>query len=94
MEMPRDRWLNEYCAQLCITTSQIWWSSEVNQAFERLEQGNDQAIKDYSQVVINGLTHHSSLSLLTPHSSLLTGLTHHSSLATGHWPHCSRLTAH
>ena len=55
MEMARERWYGEYCAQLCITTSQIYWSSEVNQAFERLEQGNDQAIKDYSQVVIGGL---------------------------------------
>ena len=43
MELARERWLAEYCAQLCITTSQIWWSSEVNQAFERLEQGNDTA---------------------------------------------------
>ena len=48
IEMPRDKWLDKYCAQLCITTCQIWWTTEVNQAFERLEQGNDAAMKEYS----------------------------------------------
>jgi dynein heavy chain len=55
VELPRERWLAEYCSQLCITTSQIWWTSEVNQAFERLEQGNEAAIKDYSGQLIAGL---------------------------------------
>ena len=36
LEMPRDKWIGEYCAQLILTTSQIWWTSEVNQAFDRL----------------------------------------------------------
>ena len=53
--MPRDKWIGEYCAQLILTTSQIWWTSEVNQAFDRLEQGNEGALKDYAVNVVNGL---------------------------------------
>ena len=49
VEMPRDAWLEKYCAQHCITGGcQVWWTTEVYQAFERLEQGNDQAMKEYS----------------------------------------------
>ena len=55
IEMARDRWLDKYCAQLCITTCQVWWTSEVSQAFERLEQGNDQAMKEYSTAQIANL---------------------------------------
>ncbi len=55
VEQTRERWLSEYCSQLCITTSQIWWTSEVNQAFERLEQGNEGAIKDYAATLVTGL---------------------------------------
>lgn len=33
----------------------LGWSSEVTQAFERLEQGNDQAMKDYLGLVSSGL---------------------------------------
>ncbi len=55
LEMPRDKWIGEYCAQLILTTSQIWWTSEVNQAFDRLEQGNEGALKDYAVNVVNGL---------------------------------------
>ena len=55
IETPRDRWLNEWCAQLCTTTHQIWWTSEVNKAFERLKQGNDQSMKEYSAQQIANL---------------------------------------
>jgi dynein heavy chain len=55
MEVPRIEWLFKYCAQLSLTTSQIWWTLEVYSAFERLETGNDNALKDYLQVAIQGL---------------------------------------
>ena len=41
VELPRDKWLHEYCCQLDITTSQIWWTTEVNAAFDRLEQASE-----------------------------------------------------
>ena len=55
VELPRDKWLGETCAQNSITTSQIWWTTEVGSAFERLEQGNEGALKDYAAQVVTGL---------------------------------------
>ena len=28
-EKPRDQWIFDYAAQIALTTTQIWWSSEV-----------------------------------------------------------------
>ena len=40
-----------------LTTSQIWWTARTNHAFERLEQGNESAMKEYAaQVVAPGST--------------------------------------
>jgi len=55
MEVPRHEWLFKYCAQLSLTTSQVWWTLEVYSAFERLETGNDNALKDYLLVAVQGL---------------------------------------
>jgi dynein heavy chain len=55
VEQPRERFLAERSAQHAITTSQVWWTTEVNAAFERLEQGNETAVKEYVQVVVGGL---------------------------------------
>ena len=55
VELPRHEWLYKYPAQMSLTTGQVWWTTEVNSAFERLEQGNENALKDYLQVVIGGL---------------------------------------
>ncbi|KAJ1616899.1 hypothetical protein T492DRAFT_520393 [Pavlovales sp. CCMP2436] len=46
-ELARDRWLFEYSAQLVVVASQTWWSSDVNDAFEKLEQGSENALQDY-----------------------------------------------
>ena len=56
IEQPREKWVTMYVAQLCITTSQVWWTTEVNSAFERLEQGNEQAMKEYYQQCMQGLS--------------------------------------
>ncbi|KAJ1635860.1 flagellar outer dynein arm heavy chain beta [Pavlovales sp. CCMP2436] len=55
VELPRHEWLYKYPAQMSLTTGQVWWTTEVNSAFERLEQGNENALKDYLQIVIGGL---------------------------------------
>lgn len=39
-EKPRDQWLFDYPAQISLCGTQIWWTTEVNLAFERLEEVN------------------------------------------------------
>lgn len=46
-EKQREQWLFDYPAQVSLCGTQIWWSTEVNIAFGRLEEGYDNAIKDY-----------------------------------------------
>lgn len=46
-EKAREHWLFDYPAQVSLCGTQIWWSTEVNIAFSRLEEGYDNAIKDY-----------------------------------------------
>ena len=55
LELPRGRFLEANCAQHAIATSQLWWTTEVYAAFEKLEGGNETAIKDYLAVVVQGL---------------------------------------
>ena len=40
-EKPREQWLLEYPAQLSLAGVQIWWTTEVGLAFERLEEGHE-----------------------------------------------------
>lgn len=37
-EKPREQWLFDYPAQVSLCGTQIWWTTEVNLAFERLEE--------------------------------------------------------
>ena len=46
-EKPRDQWLFEYPAQVSLAGTQIWWTTEVTTAFARLEEGYENALKDY-----------------------------------------------
>lgn len=46
-EKPRDQWLFDYPAQVSLCGTQIWWSAEVNIAFSRVEEGYDNAMRDY-----------------------------------------------
>lgn len=48
-EKPRDQWLFDYPAQIALTGSQIGWASEVQIAFARLEEGLENAMKDYNK---------------------------------------------
>ncbi|XP_015211854.2 dynein axonemal heavy chain 17 [Lepisosteus oculatus] len=46
-EKPREQWLFDYPAQVALCTTQVWWATEVGIAFSRLEEGYENAIKDY-----------------------------------------------
>lgn len=46
-EKPRDQWLFDFPAQVSLCGTQIWWTTEINIAFSRLEEGYDNAIRDY-----------------------------------------------
>ncbi|XP_069917496.1 dynein axonemal heavy chain 9 isoform X2 [Oryctolagus cuniculus] len=46
-EKLREQWLFDYPAQVALTCTQIWWTTEVGIAFARLEEGYENAMKDY-----------------------------------------------
>lgn len=48
-EKPREQWLFDYPAQVSLCGTQIWWTTEVNIAFARLEEGYENALKDYQR---------------------------------------------
>lgn len=48
-EMTRDQFLFAFPAQVALCGTQIWWTTEVNIAFERLEEGYENALKDYNR---------------------------------------------
>lgn len=37
------------CFQIALTCTQIWWTTEVGLAFARLEEGYENAVKDYNK---------------------------------------------
>nr|XP_026486610.1 dynein beta chain, ciliary [Vanessa tameamea] len=55
-EKSREQWLFDYMAQVSLCCSQIWWTSEVNIAFGRLEEGYDNALKDYYKKQLSQLS--------------------------------------
>ncbi|KAL8165285.1 UNVERIFIED_CONTAM: hypothetical protein K2H54_038449 [Gekko kuhli] len=48
-EKPREQWIFDYPAQVALTGSQIWWTTDVGIAFSRLEEGYETALKDYNK---------------------------------------------
>lgn len=40
--------------QVALTCTQIWWTTEVGLAFARLEEGYENAIKDYNKKQVRG----------------------------------------
>ncbi|KAK9886616.1 hypothetical protein WA026_017538 [Henosepilachna vigintioctopunctata] len=67
-EKPREHWIFDYPAQPALCGTQIWWTTEVNHALARLEEGYDSALKDYQRKQISQLNALISLLLgdLTP----------------------------
>lgn len=55
-EKPRDQWLFDFPAQVSLCGTQIWWTTEVNIAFSRLEEGYDNAIRDYYKKQVSQLS--------------------------------------
>ena len=54
-EKSRDQWVFDYPAQVALCGTQIGWTSEVNIAFGRLEEGYENALKDYSRKQVQQL---------------------------------------
>ncbi|GAB1597647.1 dynein beta chain, ciliary isoform X1, partial [Argonauta hians] len=54
-EKPRESWIFDFPAQVALCGTQIWWTSDVNMAFVRLEEGYENAIKDYLKKQVNQL---------------------------------------
>ena len=45
-ERPREKWILEHCSQLALAGTQVFWTSEVNMAFIKMEEGNELAMKE------------------------------------------------
>ena len=54
-EKPREQWIFDYPGQVALAGTQIWWTTEVNIAFKRLEEGYETALKDYFKKQVNQL---------------------------------------
>lgn len=48
-EKQREVWVFDWPAQPALCTTQIWWTSEVNAAFSKLEEGYDNSLRDYQK---------------------------------------------
>ncbi|XP_055553184.1 dynein axonemal heavy chain 17 isoform X2 [Falco cherrug] len=62
-EKPREQWVFDYPAQVALTCTQIWWTTEVGIAFSRLEEGYENAMRNYNKKQITQLN--ALISLLT-----------------------------
>uniref|UniRef100_A0ABM5FM48 Dynein axonemal heavy chain 9 isoform X2 n=1 Tax=Pogona vitticeps TaxID=103695 RepID=A0ABM5FM48_9SAUR len=54
-EKAREQWLFDYPAQVALTCTQIWWTTEVGIAFARLEEGYENAMKEYHKKQVTQL---------------------------------------
>ena len=48
-EKIREVWVYDPPAQVALCVCQIWWTVEVNITFQRLEEGYENALKDYNK---------------------------------------------
>jgi len=49
MDRPRDKWVSNYAAQTALTSSLIYWTEETELAFQDIENGQEDAMKNYQQ---------------------------------------------
>ena len=54
-DKPREQWLFDFPAQVALAATQIWWTTDVNMAFGRLEEGYENSMKDYNKKQIQQL---------------------------------------
>ncbi|CAF3576543.1 unnamed protein product [Rotaria sordida] len=45
----REEWIFDYPAQIILTASQIWWTTDVNATFARMEEGFSNALREYNK---------------------------------------------
>ena len=50
VDKPRELWVQDYCAQLALVATQIAWTEETERAFEELEAGSENVMKDYKRI--------------------------------------------
>jgi len=51
----RHEWLFNYCGQLVLVASMVWWTTEVTGAFTLLEEGIDDALKEQGKKQVDQL---------------------------------------
>ena len=56
-DKPREQWLFDYPAQVALASTQVWWTTEVNLAFQRLEEGYENAMKEYYKKQVSTMKH-------------------------------------
>lgn len=54
-EKPREVWVFDWPAQPALCTTQIWWTTDVNIAFAKLEEGYENSLRDYQKKQISQL---------------------------------------
>ena len=54
-EKSRENWIMDFPGQIALTGSQIWWTTEVNMAFVKLEEGFENSLKDYYKKQVSQL---------------------------------------
>lgn len=54
-DKPRHNWIFDWPAQPALVTTQIWWTTETNDAFAKVQQRYENALKDYNKKQVNQL---------------------------------------
>uniref|UniRef100_UPI0035900BF2 dynein axonemal heavy chain 17-like n=1 Tax=Myxine glutinosa TaxID=7769 RepID=UPI0035900BF2 len=54
-EKYRDQWIFDYPAQVILTSTQIWWTTEVEIAFKQLRGGTENAMINYNKKQVSQL---------------------------------------
>lgn len=54
-DLAREKLILEFPAQPALCSTQIWWTTEVNAAFKKLEDGYENALKNYSKKQVSQL---------------------------------------
>jgi dynein heavy chain len=56
-EKPRAKWIFDQSAQNTVMVTRVFYTQEMNEAFDQLEEGNDNALKDFvvKQVYIGSM---------------------------------------
>ncbi|KAL0218105.1 hypothetical protein RCL1_008953 [Eukaryota sp. TZLM3-RCL] len=52
----RSKWIFEFPSQVVLVGSQIWWTSDVNYAFQKLVEGSEDALVDYNKLQFKQIT--------------------------------------